>query len=143
MLGKLSSLMKNQFAEIFRIFSTPSTIFKLSGSVGMALMCWVIGAIISTCGVYVMMELGMAMPRSGGIKNYLERAFQPRLMQTCIYIFYCIFLRRSISFHFSGTHANLLSEIKRYRQVTPLLSRRTSSLLLVSIQQLGSSVESL
>ncbi|KAF3805087.1 High-affinity methionine permease [Colletotrichum gloeosporioides] len=74
------------------IFSTPSTIFKLSGSVGMALMCWVIGAIISTCGIFVMLEFGTAIPRSGGIKNYLERAFSPRLMQTCIYVFYCVFL---------------------------------------------------
>ncbi|KAJ3961093.1 hypothetical protein N0V92_002225 [Colletotrichum tropicale] len=55
------------------IFSTPSTIFKLSGSVGMALMCWVIGAIISTCGIFVMLEFGTAIPRSGGIKNYLEQ----------------------------------------------------------------------
>ncbi|KAF4856259.1 High-affinity methionine permease [Colletotrichum siamense] len=75
------------------IFSTPSTIFKLSGSVGMALMCWVVGAIISTCGIFVMLEFGTAIPRSGGIKNYLERAFSPRLMQTCIYVFYCVFLR--------------------------------------------------
>ncbi|KAF6836445.1 amino acid transporter [Colletotrichum plurivorum] len=77
------------------IFSTPSTIFKLSGSVGMALMCWVIGAIISTCGIFVMLEFGTAIPRSGGIKNYLERSFSPRLMQTCIYVFYCVFLRKS------------------------------------------------
>ncbi|KAI8256555.1 hypothetical protein K4K58_004790 [Colletotrichum sp. SAR11_239] len=79
------------------IFSTPSTIFKLSGSVGMALMCWVIGAIISTCGIFVMLEFGTAIPRSGGIKNYLERAFSPRLMQTCIYVFYCVFLQVSAS----------------------------------------------
>ncbi|OLN88183.1 High-affinity methionine permease 3 [Colletotrichum chlorophyti] len=75
------------------IFSTPSTIFKLSGSVGMALICWVIGAVISTCGIFVMLEFGSAIPRSGGIKNYLERSFSPRLMQTCIYVFYCVFLR--------------------------------------------------
>ena len=75
------------------IFSTPSGIFKLSGSVGMALMCWIIGGVISTCGIFVMLEFGTAIPRSGGIKNYLERSFHPRLMQTCIYIFYCVFLR--------------------------------------------------
>ncbi|CCF46111.1 amino acid transporters [Colletotrichum higginsianum] len=79
------------------IFSTPSTIFKLSGSVGMALMCWVIGAVISTCGIFVMLEFGSAIPRSGGIKNYLERSFSPRVMQTCIYVFYCVFLQVSAS----------------------------------------------
>ncbi|TQN65724.1 High-affinity methionine permease [Colletotrichum shisoi] len=79
------------------IFSTPSTIFKLSGSVGMALMCWVIGAVISTCGIFVMLEFGSAIPRSGGIKNYLGRSFSPRVMQTCIYVFYCVFLQVSAS----------------------------------------------
>lgn len=61
----------------------------------MALMCWVIGAVISTCGVFVMLEFGTAIPRSGGIKNYLEASFHPRLLQTCIYVFYCTFLRKS------------------------------------------------
>ncbi|KAF5005344.1 hypothetical protein FDECE_8202 [Fusarium decemcellulare] len=79
------------------IFSTPSGIFKLSGSVGMSLMCWVIGAAVATCGTFVMLEFGAAIPRSGGIKNYLERSFHPRLMQTCIYIFYCVFLQVSAS----------------------------------------------
>ncbi|KPM43906.1 High-affinity methionine permease [Neonectria ditissima] len=79
------------------IFSTPSTIYKLSGSVGMSLMCWVIGAVISTCGIFVMLEFGAGIPRSGGIKNYLERSFHPRLMQTCIYVFYCVFLQISAS----------------------------------------------
>lgn len=59
----------------------------------MALMCWVIGAIIATSGTLVFLEFGTAIPRSGGVKNYLERSFSPALMQTCIYIFYCVFLR--------------------------------------------------
>ncbi|KAF4975939.1 hypothetical protein FZEAL_7333 [Fusarium zealandicum] len=79
------------------IFSTPSGIFKLSGSVGMSLMCWVIGAAVATCGTFVMLEFGAAIPRSGGIKNYLERSYSPRLMQTCIFVFYCVFLQVSAS----------------------------------------------
>ncbi|KAK1976476.1 amino acid/polyamine transporter I [Colletotrichum cereale] len=63
----------------------------------MALMCWVIGAVISTCRIFVMLEFGSAIPRSGGIKNYLERSFNPRLMQTCIYVFYCVFMQVSAS----------------------------------------------
>jgi len=78
-----------------RIFSTPATIFKLSGSVGMALMLWVIAGIISTCGALVMLEFGSAIPRSGGIKLYLERSFSPKLLQICVYLFYCVFLRKS------------------------------------------------
>ncbi|KAH7359335.1 amino acid transporter [Plectosphaerella cucumerina] len=79
------------------IFSTPSTILRLAGSPGMALMCWVIGGIIATAGTIVFLEFGTAIPRSGGVKNYLERSFSPRLMQTCIYIFYCVFLQVSAS----------------------------------------------
>jgi amino acid transporter len=60
----------------------------------MALMLWVIGGIIATCGTLVFLEFGTAIPRSGGVKNYLERSFGPRLMQSCIYIFYCVFLRK-------------------------------------------------
>ncbi|KAL2213206.1 amino acid transporter [Sarocladium strictum] len=79
------------------IFSTPATIFKLAGSPGMALMCWVIGGVIATAGTLVFLEFGTAIPRSGGVKNYLERSFSPKLMQTCIYIFYCVFLQVSAS----------------------------------------------
>ncbi|KAI8306375.1 High-affinity methionine permease [Colletotrichum sp. SAR11_240] len=105
------------------IFSTPSTIFKLSGSVGMALMCWVIGAIISTCGIFVMLEFGTAIPRSGGIKNYLERAFSPRLMQTCIYVFYCVFLRTSSSgYNIGSAILNVIFSFQGYDNVNAVLS---------------------
>lgn len=77
-----------------RIFSTPATIYTLSGSVGMALIVWIIAGIISTCGALVMLEFGSALPRSGGMKVYLERSFSPKLLQTCIYLFYCVFLRK-------------------------------------------------
>lgn len=60
----------------------------------MSLMCWIIGAAVATCGTFVMLEFGGAIPRSGGIKNYLERSYSPRLMQTCIYVFFCVFLRK-------------------------------------------------
>lgn len=76
-----------------RVFSTPATIFKHSGSVGMALIIWVIAGLLSTCGALIMLELGISMPRSGGMKVYLERAFSPKLLVTCIYLFYCTFLR--------------------------------------------------
>ncbi|KAI9931390.1 hypothetical protein ASPWEDRAFT_103612 [Aspergillus wentii DTO 134E9] len=79
------------------IFSTPSSIFKLSGSPGMALILWVIAGIISTCGALVMLEFGSSLPRSGGIKVYLERSFSPSLLMTCVYLFYCVFLQVSAS----------------------------------------------
>lgn len=76
-----------------RIFSTPSSIFRLSGSPGMSLILWVIAGAISTCGAMVMLEFGTIIPRSGGMKVYLERSFSPKLLVTCIYLFYCVFLR--------------------------------------------------
>lgn len=79
------------------IFSTPSSIFKLAGSPGMALVLWVIAGAIATCGSMVMLEFGSGIPRSGGIKIYLERSFSPTLLWTCVYLFYCVFLRGSPS----------------------------------------------
>ncbi|KAJ5682387.1 hypothetical protein N7462_005552 [Penicillium macrosclerotiorum] len=56
------------------IFSTPTTIFKLSGSPGMALMLWVIAGLISTCGAMVLLEFGTSIPRSGGMKTSASNA---------------------------------------------------------------------
>ncbi|KAJ5852530.1 uncharacterized protein N7529_011915 [Penicillium soppii] len=63
----------------------------------MALILWVIAGAISTCGAMVMLEFGTIIPRSGGMKIYLERSFSPKLLMTCIYLFYCIFLQVSAS----------------------------------------------
>ncbi|TIC30588.1 amino acid transporter [Wallemia mellicola] len=78
------------------IFSTPGTVLKKSGSVGLALILWLVGGIISACGSIVLLELGTGVPVSGGVKNYLER-FIPsrRLAGTCLYVFYCIILQVS------------------------------------------------
>ncbi|KAG0169366.1 hypothetical protein DFQ30_003713, partial [Apophysomyces sp. BC1015] len=54
------------------VFSTPSGILRSVGSVGMSLLIWVIGALISVTGVLAYLELGSMLPRSGGEKEYLE-----------------------------------------------------------------------
>ena len=41
-----------------RIYATPSTILRQSGSAGVALLMWVLGASIAACGTAVYMELG-------------------------------------------------------------------------------------
>ncbi|KAJ5166930.1 uncharacterized protein N7482_005711 [Penicillium canariense] len=79
------------------IFSTPASIFQLSGSPGMALILWVIAGAISTCGAMVMLEFGTSIPRSGGMKVYLERSYSPKLLCTCIYLFYCAVLQTPAS----------------------------------------------
>jgi amino acid transporter len=64
------------------IFSTPSTVFKTVNNVGSALMLWLAGAILTLCGfediemitncsLLVYLEYGLAIPKSGGDKNYV------------------------------------------------------------------------
>ncbi|KAG7115450.1 High-affinity methionine permease like protein [Verticillium longisporum] len=67
------------------IFSTPSGVFAATGSVGISLMLWVIGGILTMCGISVFLEFGLAIPRSGGEKNYLERVYRhPKYLATCV-----------------------------------------------------------
>ncbi|GJJ15812.1 hypothetical protein Clacol_010090 [Clathrus columnatus] len=71
------------------IYATPSNILRSSGSVGVAFIMWIAGALIAFCGTAVYMELGTGLPRSGGEKNYLEYTFRrPRYLVTCIFMVY-------------------------------------------------------
>ncbi|ODV77919.1 high-affinity methionine permease [Suhomyces tanzawaensis NRRL Y-17324] len=75
------------------VFSTGSTIFSLSGSVGTSLMMWFAGTIIAFSGLLVYMELGSALPRNGGEKNYLEYIYKkPKFLVTAMYASYVFFL---------------------------------------------------
>ncbi|KAM5539761.1 hypothetical protein V8D89_006574 [Ganoderma adspersum] len=68
------------------IFSTPSTILALSGSVGLALFMWVIGSVIAAAGMWVYVVWGSALPRNGGEKNYLEYLVRrPKYLITALY----------------------------------------------------------
>lgn len=42
-----------------------------------------------------MLEFSTSIPRSGGMKVYSKRSFSPKLLFTCIYLFYCAILRES------------------------------------------------
>ncbi|KAK0723454.1 amino acid/polyamine transporter I [Lasiosphaeria miniovina] len=67
------------------IFSTPSSIFAATGSVGISLILWVIGGILTFAGLSVWLEYGLAIPRSGGEKNYLEHVYRhPKYLATCV-----------------------------------------------------------
>ncbi|RMZ91792.1 hypothetical protein DV736_g986, partial [Chaetothyriales sp. CBS 134916] len=75
------------------IFATPSAIFSLSGSVGLALFMWVAGTIIAAAGMLVYMEFGTGIPRNGGEKNYLEFVYRrPKFLVTGLYTGYVILL---------------------------------------------------
>lgn len=69
------------------IFATPSAIFALSGSVGLALFIWVAGMLIAFAGMLVYLEFGTALPRNGGEKNYLEFVYKrPKFLVTGFYV---------------------------------------------------------
>lgn len=75
------------------VFAVSSTVFTLSGSVGLSLILWAVGALISMAGLYVYMEFGTAIPKNGGEKNYLEAIFRkPKFLITSMYASYVFFL---------------------------------------------------
>jgi amino acid transporter len=75
------------------IYSIPSSILTSVGSVGASLLLWVIGSLISFCGLAVYLELGTGIPRSGGERVYLERIFKkPRMLATCMFMSYVVLL---------------------------------------------------
>jgi amino acid transporter len=75
------------------IFATPSGIFALSGSVGLALFMWVAGTLIAFAGLLVYIEFGTAIPRNGGEKNYLEFVYRrPRFLATGFFTSYVMLL---------------------------------------------------
>ncbi|KAM5543600.1 hypothetical protein V8D89_002851 [Ganoderma adspersum] len=68
------------------IFSTPSSILGSVGSVGASLMLWVLGFILSFCGLFIWLEFGTMIPRSGGEKVYLEAVYKkPKYLVTVIF----------------------------------------------------------
>lgn len=75
------------------IFATPSTIFKMTGSVGGALFIWVAGAVIAASGLMVYLEWGSAIPKNGGEKNYLEFFYRrPKFLVVTMFMSYAFLL---------------------------------------------------
>ncbi|PHH67378.1 hypothetical protein CDD81_147 [Ophiocordyceps australis] len=75
------------------IFSTPSSVFDATRSVGASLVLWLIGGILALCGLSIYLEFGLAIPRSGAEKNYLERAYRhPHYLASCMLAFQTILL---------------------------------------------------
>lgn len=91
------------------MYPVPSSIFAGVGSVGMSIMMWVLGALISFCGLAVYLDLGTAIPRSGGERVYLERIFRkPYMLSTCMFLTYVVLLG------FSAPNCIILGEYAVY-----------------------------
>ena len=48
-------------------------------SMGMALVCWLVGGLVSILGGLCFAELGAEMPVTGGLTTYLSKAYHPML----------------------------------------------------------------
>lgn len=55
------------------IFATPGAIVKETGSIGLSLCLWILGALISWAGLAISLEYGCMLPRSGGTLSSCER----------------------------------------------------------------------
>ncbi len=49
------------------IFATPGAIVSSVGSIGLSLLLWLVGAVISWSGLAISLEYGCMLPRSGGM----------------------------------------------------------------------------
>lgn len=68
------------------VFSTTSTIYQQSGSVGMSIIYWAIGGVIAGMGFAVYAEFAAAMQRNGGELNYLQYTYRkPKYLIASLY----------------------------------------------------------
>src|SRR5216684_2018462 len=71
---------------VFSCTMLKSSTLALVGSVGASLMLWVLGFILSLCGLFVWLEFGTMFPRSGGEKVYLEAVYRrPKYLATIVF----------------------------------------------------------
>src|SRR5678815_4164353 len=60
------------------IFLVPGVVLKLSnGRLGLALLVWVVGGVLSFLGALTYAELGASRPDAGGLYTYIRDAFGP------------------------------------------------------------------
>lgn len=88
------------------VYSTPASILKGTGSVGLSLIWWLIGFLMASSALSVYLEFASYFPnRSGSEVVYLEQAFpRPR------YLFPITFAIQSVLLSFSSSNAIVLAQ---------------------------------
>lgn len=81
------------------IFAVPGTIFNdVGGSQFLFFLVWGAAGYMSFAGIFCFLELGSIVPRSGGMKVFLEYIYyKPRMMITVIFSLYSILFGFAIS----------------------------------------------
>lgn len=84
-----------QVSDYANIQGTLPDIYRDTGSVGMSIVLWIVGAIVAMTGVSVYVEQATRMPRSGGEKQYLSSEYPspPFLMSTIFSISLVVLIR--------------------------------------------------
>ncbi|EFX00648.1 high affinity methionine permease [Grosmannia clavigera kw1407] len=88
------------------VYSTPSTIYKGAGSVGLSMIFWALGFFMSLASMSVYLEFASYFPnRSGSEVVYLEQAFpRPR------WLFPTTFAFQSVALSFSSGNSIVLAQ---------------------------------
>ncbi|EXJ92072.1 hypothetical protein A1O3_00622 [Capronia epimyces CBS 606.96] len=88
------------------VYSTPASVLKGTGSVGLALIYWFIGFLMAASGLAVYLEYAAYFPnRSGSEVVYLEQAYpRPR------YLFPITFAIQTVILSFSSSNAIVLAQ---------------------------------
>lgn len=81
------------------IFATPSSIFvNCGGNPVLFMSIWIIAALMAFAGLYLFLEFGCLLPRSGGRKNFLEAVYdKPKLMTSVTFSSFAVLTGFSIS----------------------------------------------
>lgn len=59
------------------VFRVPAAVAAQTGSAGVMLLVWVVGALVALCGALSLAEVAALFPRAGGMYVYLREAYGP------------------------------------------------------------------